>query len=47
MEEPESDDALDHLGDPFAFNVHNVILLGGAAVVMLTLVVLNVLGVIN
>jgi hypothetical protein len=37
VEDPELEDALARLGDPFAFSLHNFVWLGGAAVVLLTL----------
>jgi hypothetical protein len=47
VEEPELKETISPLESPFAFNLSNALLLGGAATVMLTLVVLNMLGVIH
>jgi hypothetical protein len=47
VEEPEFKETAAPLESPFAFNLYNALLLGGAAVVMLTLVVLNMTGVIH
>jgi hypothetical protein len=47
VEEPESEDTLTPLDDPFAFSLHNIIWLGGATVVVLTLVVMTMMGVIH
>lgn len=47
MEEPELEETVAPLENPFAFNLYNAIWLGGAAAVMLTLVVLNMAGVIH
>lgn len=46
MEEPDLKDTVP-LDSPFAFNLCNALWLGGAAAVMLTLVVLNMTGVID
>lgn len=47
MEEPEIEETAPPLENAFAFNLYNALLLGAAAAVMLTLVVLNATGVIR
>lgn len=47
MEDPEFEDALARLGDPFAFNLHNLAWLGGTAAVVLTLFVLKMMGLLH
>jgi hypothetical protein len=47
LKEPQPEDALPHVGDPFGFDIHNLIWLCGTAVVALTLVVLTKMGVIH
>lgn len=47
MEEPEFDEEFAPAGDPFAFNLHNVLWLTGAAVVTAAIVALKVMGMIR
>ncbi|HEX7377625.1 MAG TPA: hypothetical protein VF278_10965 [Pirellulales bacterium] len=47
MDEPESKEPAAPLDNPFGFNLFNALLLGIAAVVMLTLVILNAMGIVR
>lgn len=47
MEDPEPDETLAPLANPFSFNLQNVIWLAGAAVVTLALVALKIMGAIR
>ena len=47
MQEPDFKDTSTPLGSPFDINLTNVIWLGGAAAIMVTLLVLNMMGVIH
>lgn len=47
MEDPELEEALARLSDPFGFNLHTAIWLIGAAGVLLAVVVLRLNGVLH
>jgi hypothetical protein len=47
MQEPEIDEEFASLGNPFAFNLHNILWLTGAAVVTAAIVALKVMGMIR
>lgn len=47
VEDPDREDDLVHLGDPFAFNLRSALWLCGTAAVVLTLFVLRMMGLIH
>lgn len=47
MDEPERKEPAAPLDNAFGFNLFNALLLGIAAIVMLTLVILNAMGIIR
>ena len=47
VEDPEFEEALARLSDPFSLNLHTAVWLGGAAAVLVTLVVLCLTGVLR